>query len=295
MEAIDRGLDILFVISMWPGLVTLDHVARWREKCDKVVYYLFDAFPTEWGLNIFRNSFVNDVDLFVVSFYEALDFFDNNIETNVIWVPQGINPERFSYKPWPRPIFCSAMGRQHEVFFSKTLEYCSARDHMFMYQGEIGGPRRTWQHSYNLYAQILRNSKYILNWAGTVTQENWESGFRNGPPTCRWFEAAAAGGLQVGIPPESLEFESLFPNDAIVDVREYESEPEAVFGHLEELGNEGIEAKTRSLSMHTLAKHTWFNRIYTILSRLGLEEAFNPPPISVELDLSTIFVEGTEG
>lgn len=276
--AIDGGLDLLVIICMAPNQVTpLDYIHAWRRQCKRVVLYLFDCWPTPRMMNQLRKTFAEQVDLLALSFAESVPIYADAFGVRTEWVPQAVNPRRFRDRPGPRPVFACAMGRQLEPFFEDARRYCAEHDLFFLYQGEIGGYRRSWQASYDLYASILRHSQYVLNWSGKATHAKWAEDFRIDPLTCRWFEAAAAGGIQIGIPPDSPSFAQVFPDAPFVDVREFGGEAAAVFEHLRTRDQGELAYKAAALAKHVCRRHTWYNRVQQILAAVGMTECCRPP------------------
>lgn len=287
LPAIEEGLDLLIVSIMNPGRASLDFVANWRKRCKKVVVYFLDAWPCPSLADRLKSSFVSEVDLLAVSYYESLPFYREHF-SRVIWLPQAINPTRFYFNPRQRHIFCAAMGRQDEAFFSKMRQFCASRELLWVYQDIIGRFRRSWEDSYDLYASFLRNAKYVLNWSGKTMRGNWATDFKIDPVTCRWFESAAAGCIPVGTPPDSPVFSALFPGMQVVDVGNFNSEPKEVLAFLENHPEENRQAHLERISRHVQSRHTWYHRVYAILAELGMEEHFNLPPTTIPLDLSAI-------
>jgi hypothetical protein len=285
VPAIDAGLDVLFVCSMWPLQMPLDHVAHWRKRCRTVVVYLIDAWPVDRKSALLKGSYVERADLLAISYSESLEYFKALLDTDVMWLPQAINPRRFHDRPGPRGIFCSALGRQDESFFARALDYCRSRDLLLAHQPTAGGrPRRSWDLAYRVYSDLLRNSRYALGWSGRDSHAGWPTEFTIDPPTCRWYEASAAGCIQVGTPPESPDFPILFPEVEVVDVRRFGRDPAQVFDHLA-ANVRALDQMARRAAARVASRHTWFNRVFTLLSRVGLEEWFIPPATAVPLDL----------
>lgn len=284
---IEDGLDLLVIPCLSPLWVRLDHVRNWRKNCKKVVYYLFDSWPRLERARCLRGTFVDEVDLLAVSFHESLPLFRQLFGDRVHYIPQATDPHRFCFKPPPRGIFCNAPARQHEDFLARTKAYCRQRDLLCVYTSVHGNCRRSWQDTQDLYAELMRNSKYSLNWSAK-TYPDWATRVQVDPTTARWFQAAAAGCIMVGMPPESADWPMLFPDNPCVDVRRFENDPTRVFDHLEGCLQDELVGKAAALSRHVLARHTWYNRVHQILTAIGMAEAFRPPRLDVPLDLSPL-------
>lgn len=266
---IEAGLDVLFVPSILTYWLDLANIRHWRQKCGKVVYYLFDAWPTEVTGSHLRRHFQNECDGIYVSFKESVDFLQRHVKPRVRYLPQATDPKRFHFRAGSRPIFCAALARQDEEFLAKTKAYCRERDLLLTYSTEHGGFRRGWEDAQDMYAETLRHAKYSLHWSAK-TRANWSSMLTVDAPTARWFQAAAAGSLLVGTPPDSAEWNVLFPPDSITDVREFNSDPAEVYGYLESRPQEELCERARTLSAHMLSQHTWQHRVRQMLRDLGM-------------------------
>jgi len=271
---IEEGLDVLFVPSILTYWLGLEHIRNWREKCGKVVYYLFDAWPTEITGSHLRRHFQNECDAVYVSFKESVEFLQRQLKPPVRYLPQAADQRRFRFRAGSRLIFCAALARQDESFLAKTKAYCHERDLLLMYSTEHGTFRRGWEDAQDMYAETFRHAKYSLHWSAK-TRSNWASMLTADPPTARWFQAAAAGSLLVGTPPDSPEWEALFPAGSITDVRDFHNDPAEVFRYLESQPQDRLQAKAKALSDHVLAHHTWQHRVRRILEDFGLQEVLN--------------------
>ncbi len=287
IPAIENGLDLLVVPCLSPMGVRLDHIRNWRSKCGKVIYYLFDAWPRLPRISCLRGTFVEKVDLFAISFHESLPLFRQLFGERVCYIPQATDPHRFCFKPPPRGIFCNAPARQDEDFLARTKAYCRQRDMLCVYTSVHGNCRRSWQDTQDLYAELMRNSVYSLNWSAK-TYPDWATRVRVDPTTGRWFQAAAAGCALVGTPPDSTDWPMLFPGGPCLDVRRLGNDPARVFEFLEARPQEERLHEAELLSRHTLSRHTWYNRVHAMLKAVGMEEAFRPPPLDVPLDLTSL-------
>jgi hypothetical protein len=126
------------------------------------------------------------------------------------WLPFGVDTNVFVSSNDERPIFAFWMGRRYEPLHQAMLRYCADRelDYRYRQPGEfLTAPE---------LGRIAGSARYFV-----VTPPDLDDAARTGgfsPLVMRYLEGLAAGSRLLGVLPESGEYESLLPLDAILQV-----------------------------------------------------------------------------
>jgi hypothetical protein len=114
--------DLCFFVAMEPSWIpSLRYIEGLREKCDRVVIYVFDA----WLANVHwlrRNRREWDLcDLVYVSFPWAVEAYSRHLRARVEYLPQAASAARFHPEREERPIQILSIGRRLALAHSLLL------------------------------------------------------------------------------------------------------------------------------------------------------------------------------
>jgi hypothetical protein len=210
-------VDILWLVLMGPENYRLDTFAGWEKSARYKVIYIFDTFPSQYGLirQLLSNSTWN---LFITSFNESVP--DLEMLTKHKWhhVDQAVNLDFFQPSPIEeRVIHFSAYGRRHPLVHDAVVEFATKYRLIYDFSTRTRPPVTSdVMGLLEQYALNLSRSVFTFSWPVEVTNPARSGGLS--PITCRWFEAAAAAVPVIGQAPSNLDFGRLFGKEFVVSL-----------------------------------------------------------------------------
>lgn len=253
------------------NLALLTSIPNWRERFDKVVAYIFDA----WSPEIYP-AYTRQLDHIFVPMPELIPSLQAYFGVPVSLIPFGVDGLRQGSYQIERPFDLVSYGRipiQFNQAFAKfnqpgtgRLYYRSTPRSAEIYPTLPYEERRDTQDRKQLF-KILRRSKVAIAF------DTLYPGMRQFPysfVTLRWFECGAAGCVIVGKRPTTpLAQELLDWEDATIELPD---DPEASVRLIEELWENParLHAIYRRNYVENLTRHDWRWRIKTMLDQLEI-------------------------
>lgn len=214
-QAFDIEADVAWYILMGPENYRLDLYKNWERGCKKKILYLYDTLPSQYAAikRLFSN---NHWDLLITSFNDAVADLEKITGRKWHCIEQAADMELF--KPVPlseRIIHFSSYGRRHAPLHEALIEFCAVNNLYYDFTTHDGRhPTADSSELYKQYAWHLTHSLFTFSWPVELT--NTQRAGHLKPVTCRWFEAAAAGTIIAGQPPNNAAFNKYFGGDIVV-------------------------------------------------------------------------------
>jgi hypothetical protein len=202
--------EVIWCVLMGPENCKLDLLKmRTRPGAIKILY-LFDSFEHQLpAINYMLSR--TEWDVLITSFEEAVPLLEESTSRKWHAVYQGVKEERFTpAPPEQRIIGICSYGRRIQRLHEVLLKFCK--------ESNIYYDFTSWQSVrkdidaddlYRQYAWHLTHSVFSINLPVEISHP--ERAGKLHPVTCRWFEAAAAGTIILGMPPRSPTFLEMFP------------------------------------------------------------------------------------
>jgi len=267
-QTFDFKADTAWHILMGPENYRLDLYKNWTSNCRTRILYLYDTLPSQYPLikRLFSN---NTWDILITSFNDAVD--DLNKLTGRKWhcVEQAADDEIFQSVPLnERLIHFSSYGRRYPVLHDVIKDFCKVNGLYYDYTThDARHPVVEAAELYKQYAWHLSHSVFTLSWPVELTNPD-RAGHLH-PITCRWFEAAAAGTLILGLPPDNIAFKDYFGNSMVQAIDPREGKP-SLYRKLETIWGqrEVLFSKTSIERKNKINSWTWNERVKRIVSFL---------------------------
>lgn len=261
--------DLCFFVAMEPSWITsLRYIEGLREKCKRVVVYVFDAWlenshwlrrnRREWRL----------CDLVYVSFPWAVDTYSRHLGCRVEYLAQAASAGRFHPFRRERPIHVLSVGRRHAQAHAVILEVAQKHD-LFYHYSEAVAPRPIDPiESQQLLARLCQSAKSQACWPVELTNHGRPS--EGSPITVRWFEAAACGSIVFGSRPRAPDFDEIFPYERFVLELNPSRPDEFERKVLSALEDETDWDARQHLARYVRSRHSWEARCDAILNDVRL-------------------------
>lgn len=264
--------DLLFALFLGPDdVLSVEAVDRWRERSGVAIAWVIEAWR-------------NELDMWKAH-WEVLSRFDHvfvTMEPCVVPV-QDLTGRPTYYLPYatdallfaptdpggpPRSIDVLSIGRRCEATHQHLLR--EARAGRLFYQ--FDSIRASWvkdhaEHRF-MYASLAQRTRFFVANRSLIGSEDKTGGQEEFGG--RFFDAAAAGAIPVGVFPRTARFREAFDwPDVGVEI-DVDADPTACLLELLEHPEELDRRAHRSI-VESLERHDWLHRWETILEVAGLD------------------------
>ena len=256
--------DLGFFVAMdatW--IASLRFVEGIRERCSRVVAYVFDAWLADLAyLRRYRRQW-NLCDTVYISYPWAVDAYARELDCEVVYLPQAASAAHFHPNRVERPIDILSIGRRlpgaHELFLRLAAEH-----DLFYHYSEARSPV-AYDHgdSQLLLDRLCQSSKAQVCWPVELTTPRAGEG---AGVTVRWFEAAACASVVLGGKPAAPDFDELFPYPNFV-VELDPNDPAEFERRVVDALRLDDRAQRLELAEHVRTHHSWEARCETMLGR----------------------------
>lgn len=259
--------DLCFFVAMEPSWVSsLRYVEGLREKCRKVIVYVFDAWleNVHWLRRHSREW--NLVDVVYVSFPWAVEPYSRVLDCRVEYLPQAARAARFHPFREERPIQVLSVGRRLPQAHSLLLQIAKRSDLFYHYSETMAAPAISLSESQDLLARLCQSAQSQVCWPVELT--NAGRAQEGSPVTVRWFEAASCGSIVFGCQPAADDFSEIFPYDDFVlgldpgRPEEFERKVSTA------LSDQAHSVERQKLAHFIRTRHSWEARRDAILDEL---------------------------
>jgi hypothetical protein len=271
--------DLCFFVAMDPSWVpSLRYIEGLREKCERVVVYVFDAWLAnahwlrrnrrEWGL----------CDLVYVSFPWAVETYSRHLSCPVEYLPQAALAARFHPSRQERPIDILSVGRRLAPAHSVIFEIAQKHDLFYHFSEAMAQQSVDLVESQQLLGRLCQSARSQVCWPVEMTRRDRKG--EGSPITVRWFEAAACGSIVFGARPSAAEFADIFPYEDFVVQLDYRRPAEFERTLVSALGDEADWLARQQLAQYVRARHSWEARCDMILCDVLKRPGSDPAPAS---------------
>ena len=294
-----RDYELFFPVLNHPDeLYALSAIPNWRERCQKAVCFICEAFSNT--LHPYLLELLEDFDHIFVGSRTAVHDIARMTGRPCSYLPLACDVVKFA-PPSPAPVrsidVCN-IGRRSWPTHRALLEL--SQDHkIFYYYDTVAASgtdrkQRTFRvenasEHRQLLASVLQRSKfYIANRSraneGGASDRQEISG--------RFYEGAAAGAVLLGEPPDCVEFRQQFDwPDALINMPFDMPDIENVL-----TGLNGDPVRLRRISWNNVRnaalRHDWSYRIRDVFEATGI--AITPGMLEREKRLNAIVVHADE-
>jgi hypothetical protein len=167
-----------------------------------------------------------------------------------------------------RSIDVLAVGR-HSPRVHKELVRLSQEDGLF-YHYDTAQPFRvrSYVEHRRMLAELCKRARFTLTYKHNVDMNALTGGDESLAP--RFFEAAAAGSVLLGIPPDCEDFRNCFNwDDAVIDFPFDGGDVRGILAELSRQPERLAAARTNNMA-HSLKRHDWAHRWMSVLAQAGL-------------------------
>lgn len=290
------GERIVFVIciSAYPAYQLLSCVKDWRKKFDKVIVYIFDAYPMSMEMGWLRKTLsrsvraLSEVDHIFVALGGGVELFERDFRAPVSFLPLAADVSKFGSGEAGRCISVNGYGRQHLIHSKMLSEHFNdTRNHGVYFHTnhtEIGQVYDYVAHRKQFW-KLLSKSSIAMAYDPMAVNRSGENAFTFSFVGQRWFESLAAGCLVVGKRPTCPEAKDYLDwDDATVELP---NDDGAVVQFLENILSDTnrLESAHKRNYMNSLLKNDWRHRLAKIFIRLNLDV---PQELQKEIEDMTI-------
>jgi hypothetical protein len=258
--------EAIWLILMGPENYSLDLFRDWEKTSAKRILYVFDTFPKHIP-RLKRLVSTGIWDVLVTSFNDAVPLLEAATGRRWFYVDQGIPTDLFTAPPAAeRVIHFSAYGRREERAHSATLDFCRRNGLYYDFTTHNRSqPSASSQDLYRQYAWHVSHSVFTFSWPVDLTAPTRAEGLS--PITCRWFEAAGAGTVVIGMHPQNPHFGELFGDNFVVPLDVNQSH-DRIVDQLTEIwaDREVYFARAQALRSRLNGSIDWAARVDEILS-----------------------------
>jgi hypothetical protein len=265
-ESLDRTYDLFFYTCQRPHqLSLLRKVPEWKKQSRLRACYLTEIFENEFdyfrvelnALRQFDHIFLNDPTL--------VARMQHVTGRPCHYLPVAVDALRFSLgvEEASRRIDCYSMGRRNERIHRALLKLSESKDFFYLHDTAKIFDFTSHSEHRRMLASILRRSRYTLC-------DRRDDHYAILLP--RMFEAAAAGAVMLGKPPDTEDYLAHFDwPDAMIPV----PDPDNTASLIQDLDRQPQRLATLRAAgaTQTLLRHDWVHRWKSVLRVLGLEES----------------------
>jgi hypothetical protein len=267
---ISKDYDLFFAMCMNPwDLLYINAIKGWRQRCQTSVCWIDEIWTR--ALPYLKNLLpvLSRFDYVIIGCSGTIQPIQKIVQSSCFYLPPGVDAVQFS--PWPNPFHRSIdvlnIGRRSPVTHAALLKMAELDQIFYIYDTIHSSqmfPDNYRQHR-QLLANMAKRSRYFI-----VNVAKFDDHIEQDEIGFRFFEAAAAGTVMIGEPPENQAFRENFDwPDAVIpmafdepDVAKFlkklDSEPE----RLSEIRKNGV--------VQSLLRHDWAYRWRAILDIVGL-------------------------
>ncbi len=269
-RATDRA-DLLIVRCQLPQdvnvVLSLGDLSRWA---DKSICYLEELYIDHFDHFAGVVSLFDRFDAVFLGMEDTALAWQSSLRVPVTYLPFSVDALRFAPKVvgGPRPIAVMNIGRRSEVTHQALYDWSRRTSRLYYFDSMKPGPVRDFGQHRSLMADMLGHSSIAISNRG-VGSDPAETSFQYSTPP-RYFEAAAAGAVLVGLESELPGMEANFGwADSHISMSLDEPDAGQIVQDLLDQPDRLAAASRRNV-VESLRRHDHLHRIDTILEAVGL-------------------------
>lgn len=282
---IERDYDLFFAVLQFPyQAIYLNQLKGWRKRCRKTACFLAESWTTMLTSSREYYLLLANIDYIFTHSEVSAAAVSKLLGKRCYFLPFAVDAVKFCPSPiFPdRSIDVLAVGR-HSSHVHDALLRMSAEQGLF-YHFDTAQPFRVkdYRQHRTMLAQLFQRSRFSLTYKHNVDMTSLTGGDEALAP--RYFEAAAAGSVLLGIPPDCDEYEACFDwEDAVIDFPFKSGDVQAILSGLDAQPQRLAAARIHNIA-HSLTRHDWAHRWATVLGTAGLSPQ---PALHQRLDAMT--------
>ncbi len=263
--------DILVVYCQHPydvlAVVGMGDLRRWAHKA---ICFVEEVYITELDRWAGASAVLNGFDHVWVSNEDTVPHWQDRLDTKLGYLPFSVDAERFAPKRVgrPRPIAVSNIGRRSETTHNALYDWSLATDHLYHFDSmRPGAVKDPAQHRVMMATMLQRSAVAVSNRGvgGRPKETNWQGSL---PP--RFFEAAAAGAVLLGVAPDLPGMSAYFGwTDSHLPMAFDEPEAGAIVAHLLDQTERMTIASRRNIAQ-CLRRHDHVHRLAAMMAAVGV-------------------------
>ncbi len=202
--------NIVFTVLM--GLDIKKCLPHFFSTYQQKSIYIFDAWPNAQN-QIVQFLLLFNINFVFVSSSQAAKILQTKLKnSNIFWIPEGINVEEYNYLKYDdKNIDVIAIGRKYERYHELIVDYLKINSKIYLYEnikGQIIFPTR------EAFIQGLAKSKISICVPSNITHP--ERSGEISTMTIRYLQSMASKCLVLGFAPE--EMIELFGYNPIIEI-----------------------------------------------------------------------------
>ena len=212
------GFDVMLATMQLPSdLTTLAAVPNWRKRTQKAVCYIEEMWAVEldrWQGHI---KLLDQFDHVFLGSLGTVDALQARLKTKVSYLPFGVDALRFMAPPGaPRWIDVMNIGRRSPITHRALLDWADTSERLYYYDSFTPGDFYDVAQHRRLLAGLMKRTKIAITNRG-IGARPFETGGQE-ELAFRYFEAAAAGAVLLGSPPNTGVTSTIFGwEDALIE------------------------------------------------------------------------------
>ncbi len=279
--------DFLVVYCQHPydvlAVVGMGDLRRWARTS---ICFVEEVYITELDRWAGAAAVLNRFDHVWVSNEDTVPHWQDRLDAPLGYLPFSVDTERFAPKRVgrPRAIAVSNIGRRSEITHHALYDWSLATDRLYHFDSMRPGAVKDIRQHRVMMANLLQRSSIAISnrgVGGRPAETNWQGSL---PP--RFFEAAAAGAVLVGVAPDLPGMRAHFQwTDAHLPMAFDEPEAGAIVGHLLDQTERMAIASRRNIAQ-CLRRHDHVHRLEVMLASVGI--ALGPRAVARKDRLSAL-------
>jgi hypothetical protein len=271
---IERDYDLFFAVFQFPyQAIYLKQLTGWRKRCNKTACYLAESWTTMLATSRKYYLQLAEVDYIFTHSEVSAEALTSLLGRRCYFLPFAVDAVRFCPAPaFPaRSIDVLAVGR-HSPLVHDSLLRTMEQDGLF-YHFDTAQPFRVKDYRQHraMLAHLMKRSRFTLTYKHNVDMTSLTGGDESLAP--RFFEAAAAGSVMLGIPPDCDAYDACFNwDDAVIDFPFEGGDVNKILAGLMAQPERLAAASTNNI-VNSLTRHDWAHRWNTVLTAAGLAAA----------------------
>ena len=271
---LEKDYDVFFVsIASLRDLNFLSSVGNWRKNSKRAVVWIQELWLADLDRQSLLLAKLDQFDLVVCSFVETTKELRSRLQTDVMYLPWGIDGLKFCPLPNPptRSIELLSVGAKNELTHEALLKHFQKTGDLYLYDTISGRSEMNdyIAHRNNFISQIQR-SKYFFCYRAKIERveergDQLEFGLR-------YLEALAGGAVVLGEKIDSEAFQDHFGwSDAVIEVPYASTDIGETLRSLSAQSNR-MNAISGRNSQECLLRHDHLNRWQLVIERLDMRQ-----------------------
>ncbi|HXJ41229.1 MAG TPA: glycosyltransferase [Bryobacteraceae bacterium] len=268
---VERDYDLFFAVFQFPWqAIYLNRLKGWRKRCGKAACFLAEAWTTMLSTSREYYLLLAEVDYIFTHSEVSAAALSDLLGRKCYCLPFGVDAERFC--PYPagpeRSIDLLSIGRTSPDVHKALLRISADLGLFYHFDTAQNFQVRDYIDHRLMLAELLKRSRFTFAYKHNVNMTRLTGGDEALAP--RFFEAAAAGSVILGMPPDCDEFRACFDwKDAVIGFPYDTGGVQEILSALIAQPERLVAASLNNVG-ESLKRHDWAHRWRTVLTTAGL-------------------------